>query len=50
MQGLKSAILAMARMAGPWIPKIIFVLGFFEFLIMLEGKIRKDLFFQCSVW
>ena len=33
-----------------WISKIIFVLGSFEFLAMLEGKTREGSFFQGSIW
>jgi hypothetical protein len=59
MQGLKSAILAIFQ-TGPrdgrallvrpsripcWISKILFALGSYEFLAMLEGKTRKGLFF-----
>ena len=37
----------------PWISKILFVLGSYEFLAMLEGKIRKGSFNlekkQCTV-
>ena len=58
MQGLKSAILAIFRQGRDgrallvwpsriprWIWKIRFVLGFYEFLAMLEGKSIKDPFF-----
>ena len=62
MQGLKSAILAIFQ-TGPgwpcpvstalkntcWITKL-FALGSYEFLAMLEGKIRKGPFFKCSIW
>ena len=55
MQRLKSAILAIFQ-TGPrwlvwpsriprWILKIIFALGSYEFLAMLEAKTRKCLFF-----
>ena len=57
MQGLKSAILAIflygrigcALLVQPsripcWISKILFVLGSYEFLAMLEGKVRKGFF------
>ena len=58
MQGLKSAILAIAQAGLGWpCPfsaalknpllnfKIPFALGSYEFLAMLEGKNRKSLFF-----
>ena len=59
MQGLKSAILAISQ-TGPGWPctvsaalknpshdfKILFVLDFYEFLVMLEGKIGERLFFE----
>jgi hypothetical protein len=32
------------------ISKILFVLGFYEFLVMLEGKIRETPFFKGSIW
>jgi hypothetical protein len=51
MKGLKSAILAIFQ-TGPGWPcpvsttlNIIFALGSYEFLAMLEGKTRKGLFF-----
>ena len=59
MKGLKSAILTIflrqgrdgrALLVRPsripfWISKIIFALGSYEFLVMLECKTRKGLFF-----
>ena len=63
MQGLKNAILEIFRQGRDshtllvppsriphWISKIIFALGFYEFLAMLEGKTRKVLFFWGSIW
>ena len=54
MHELKSAILAIFQ-TGPgwpcpisaalWISNILFALGSYEFLAMLEGKTRKGLFF-----
>jgi hypothetical protein len=32
------------------ISKIIFVLGSYEFLAMLKGKMRETLFFKGSIW
>jgi hypothetical protein len=32
------------------ISKINFVLGFYEFLVMLKGKIRETPFFKGSIW
>jgi hypothetical protein len=48
MQGLKSAILAIFREPSKiprWIEEILFVLGSYELLAMLGGKIRKCSFF-----
>ena len=63
MQGLKSAILAIFQTGPRWpctvsaalknpsqISKIIFALGAYEFLAMLEGKIRVTPFFKGSIW
>ena len=39
------ALLVLPSRIPRWISKIIFVLGSYEFLAMLEGKTRKGLFF-----
>ena len=48
MQGLKSAIFQHARIPHK-ISKIIIILDYYEFLAMLEGKIRKGPFFYDSI-
>ena len=63
MQRLKSAILAIFEkgrdgrtlLVQPsripcWISKNLFVLCSYEFLVMLQGKIRNGPFFQGSIW
>ena len=63
MQGLKSAILAIFQKGPGWLYpvstalknpsldfKIIFVLCFYEFLAMPQGKIRMSPFFQGLIW